>query len=246
MLRGAMRVRGVALNVLLVLVPTVVLCLFAIEVPLRLAGYGRLEIYQPDPVVFWKLKPNQDGLTKVGQKKFHINTHGTRGREFTREKPADAIRILSLGDSRTFGWGLADDETYSSRIEAALQQQIGGRARVEVINAGVNAWSFPQMDAYFRREGLAYRPDYVILGDGNAWTQFVEGADPAFVRRFAWSVRLKNLLRRFAAYHYLIEVKLEDFYQRHRTKFSLLRRICGSLINDSGGLVFRSSEGTRR
>ncbi len=30
------------------------------------------------------------------------------------------------------------------------------------------------------------------------------------------------------------------------THVGLLRRICGSLINDSGGLVFRSSEGTRR
>jgi lysophospholipase L1-like esterase len=32
-------------------------------------------------------------------------------------------------------------------------------------------------------------------------------------------VRLKNLLRRSAIYHYVIEVKLENFYQRHRARF---------------------------
>jgi len=32
------------------------------------------------------------------------------GRNFQIEKPAGTIRILSLGDSRTFGWGLTDEE----------------------------------------------------------------------------------------------------------------------------------------
>jgi hypothetical protein len=32
-------------------------------------------------------------------------------------------------------------------------------------------------------------------------------------------VKLKNFLRRFALYHFFIEVQLQDFYQRHRTKF---------------------------
>jgi hypothetical protein len=32
-------------------------------------------------------------------------------------------------------------------------------------------------------------------------------------------VWLKNFLRRFAIYHYVVEVKLEAYYQRYRTKF---------------------------
>jgi len=32
-------------------------------------------------------------------------------------------------------------------------------------------------------------------------------------------VRLKNFLRHFAIYHYVIEVKLQHFYERQRTKF---------------------------
>ena len=191
----------------------------SLEIILRLNGYGNLEIYEPDPLLYWKLKPNQNCYTKVGHKPVHINSQGTRGREFQIEKPAGTIRILSLGDSRTFGWGLDESETYSSRLQQMIQEKLGDRKKVEVINAGVNAWSFPQMLVYFRETGLRYQPDVVILAEANLWTQFSEKNSPEFVRKFMWRVRLKNLLRRSAIYHYVLEVKLKSFYERHRTKF---------------------------
>ncbi len=228
-------------------------CVFVCELALRLAGYGNLEIYEPDTKLFWKLKPNQDCFTKIDRQPVHINAHGTRGPEFQSEKPAGTFRILALGDSRTFGWGLADEATYSRRVEQLLNANIepaafhpqpptggnpltpalspsevergnrgqvfGGAKRVEVINAGVNAWSYAQMAVYLRETGLHFQPDVVLLGEANLWTQFSEQSDPEFVRKFLWRVRLKNLLRRFALYHYVVEVQLQEFYQRNRTKF---------------------------
>jgi hypothetical protein len=126
---------------------------------------------------------------------------------------------LSLGDSRTFGWGLTDEETYSRRLERLLQAHVGGGKKVEVVNAGVDAWSYPQMLVYFRDFGLKYQPDYVILGNANLWTQFSEKNSPEFVRQFMWRVRLKNFLRHFAIFHFVVEVQLQKFYQRERTKF---------------------------
>src|SRR5271165_5992141 len=128
---------------------TFLLCVAACELVLRLMGYGNLEIYQPDPSLYWKLKPNQNCFTKIGRKPVHINSQGTRGAEFQPEKPAGTLRILSLGDSRTFGWGLSEAETYSARLEHLLQSQGSKSKAVEVINAGVNAWSYPQMLVYF-------------------------------------------------------------------------------------------------
>jgi hypothetical protein len=130
------------------------LCFLALELTLRLMGYGNLEIYQPDAKLYWRLKPNQDCFTKIDHKPVHINSHGTRGPEFSDEKPAGAIRILSLGDSRTFGWGLTDEETYSRRLQNLVQKYVGENSKVEVINAGVNAWSYSQMLVYFREHGL--------------------------------------------------------------------------------------------
>lgn len=216
---------------------------FGCELVLRFAGYGHLEIYEPDAKLYWKLKPNQDCFTKVDHRPVHINSQGTRGPEFSPVKSANTFRILSLGDSRTFGWGLADEETYSRNLEHLLQSFLerskpltqalppsegegrnrrlafGAATRVEIINAGVNAWSYPQMAVYFRDVGVRYQPDVVILAEANLWTQFSERNDPAFVSKFLWRVRLKNFLRRFAIYHYVIEVKLRDLYEQQRTKF---------------------------
>lgn len=233
------------------------LCFVVCEAALRFAGYGNLEIYEPHPQLYWRLKPNQDCFTKVDRRPVHINSQGTRGPEFSVQKSAGTFRILSLGDSRTFGWGVSDADTYSRRMEELLKglrganieqptsnnqhpmgerpltpalspsggereklrTAFGGAKRVEVINAGVNAWSYAQMAVYFREIGVRFQPDLVVLGEANLWTQFSEKNDPEFVKKFLWRVRLKNLLRRFAIYHYVVEVKLKDFYERNRTKF---------------------------
>lgn len=198
---------------------TFLFCAVLLELALRVAGFGNLEIYEPNPALYWRLKPNQNCFTKIDHKPVHINAHGTRGPDFADAKPPGTLRILSLGDSRTFGWGLTDEETYSRRLERALQAHAGSSRKIEVINAGVNAWSFPQMLVYFREFGLKWQPDAVILADANLWTQFSEKNSSEFVKKFMGRVRLKNFLRRFAAYHFFIEVQLQDFYQRHRSKF---------------------------
>lgn len=158
------------------------LCFVALEILLRIVGYGNLEIYAPDAQLYWRLKPNQDCYTKVGRKPVHINSHGTRGAEFPEAKPTNTIRVLSLGDSRTFGWGLTEEETYSARLGKLLQEKMGMGRQVEVINAGVNAWSYPQMLVYLRERGLKFQPDFVVLGEANLWTQFSENSSPEFVR----------------------------------------------------------------
>jgi len=191
----------------------------AFEIILRICGYGNVEIYQPDSALYWKLKPSQDCYTKIDHKPVHINSKGTRGPEFEVPKPPGTFRILSLGDSRTFGWGMDNSETYSARLRELLQQRCGNSPRIEVINAGVNAWSLPQMKVYFRDTGLSYQPDMVVIAEGNGWSQFSEKNSPEFVRQFMNRVRLKNFLRHFAIYHYIVEVKLQNFYGRYRTRF---------------------------
>ena len=193
-------------------------CAVALELILRFNGYGNLEIYEPDSTLYWKLKPNQNCFTKIGHQPVHINSHGTRGREFEETKASNTVRVLCLGDSRTFGWGLKEEETYPELLAALLQKQNQSR-KIEVINAGVNAWSYPQMLVYLRNTAIRYEPDILILGEANLWTQFSEKNSPEFVRKFMNRVRMKNILRRFATYHFIVEVKLKEFYERNRTRF---------------------------
>ena len=72
--------------------------------------------------------------------------------------------------------------------------------------------------------GVAKRGERTVdeannLAEANLWTQFSEKNSPEFVNTFMRRVRLKNFLRHFAIYHYVVEIKLRNFYERHRTKF---------------------------
>lgn len=194
------------------------LCCVGLEVVLRIAGFGNLEIYEPHPKLYWRLKPNQDCFTKVGRKPVHINSKGTRGREFQAEKPAGTYRILMLGDSRTFGWGLNEEECYAAIVEKNLKTELKGR-EVEVINCGVNAWSYWHMLTFMKEYGFSWNPDLIVLGEGNLWSKFNETNSPEFVKEMLTKVRLKNFLRRFAMYHWIVEIQLQEVYSKYRLKF---------------------------
>ncbi len=87
----------------------------------------------------------------------HINSAGFRGvREYQKEKPADVKRILVLGDSFPFGFGVSDDETFPALLESR------GRNR-EVINLSVPGYGIDQMLVAYRLIGAAYSPDIVVV-----------------------------------------------------------------------------------
>src|SRR5262245_11771761 len=75
------------------------------------------------------------------------------------------------------------------------------------------------MLVFYRDVAAAWQPDLVILGEANLWTQFSEKNSSEFVKSLLTRVRLKNFLRRFAIYHFVVEVQLRLFYEKNRSKF---------------------------
>lgn len=98
-----------------------------------------------------------------------ISSQGLRDREFPLTPPPGRTRILMLGDSLTFGWGVPADRTFSKRLERMLQQA-GHDA--EVINTGVGNYNTEMQVAYFFERGLRFQPDYVVLN------YFINDAEP--------------------------------------------------------------------
>lgn len=190
------------------------------EIILRLMGFGDLEVYEYDPVLFWKLKPGQTCLTKINRKPVHVNNFGFRGKEIALEKPRDCIRILSVGDSRTYGWGVADDETYSAVLEKELNQRLRKRGLcVQILNNGVNAYSYPQIYESIRKNIERYNIDMVVVGMANLWTEFEGNKSEAFLKAWRRRLELKNLLRKCALFNAVVEVRLRELYIRYRQKF---------------------------
>ncbi len=92
-----------------------------------------------------------------------INSKGLRDYDYTFSKPANTYRILVLGDSITFGWGVELKDTYSKCLERKLNQA-GLGAKFEVINTGVGNYNLKAEIEFLKREGLKYQPDMIVLG----------------------------------------------------------------------------------
>jgi lysophospholipase L1-like esterase len=93
-----------------------------------------------------------------------VNRLGLRDREIAVPKPAGTVRILGVGDSVTFGYGVPLQDTYLKVLESRLGARAGGGARYEVVNAGVEECG---LDAYLdavRTLAPVLEPDLVLVG----------------------------------------------------------------------------------
>ena len=104
--------------------------------------------------------PNTRRVDKHGTL-YWINEYGLRSPSFSRKK-TNEYRILSLGESSTFGIGVADNETYSALLERALNQKYPHN-HYRIINAGISAYSSTQSVRYLELRGLSFDPDAVLL-----------------------------------------------------------------------------------
>ena len=117
--------------------------------------YGRYTIRGNRPnAEFWHTSVD-------GSWKFVTNSKGFRNtKEFTYEKPANTIRVLSLGDSHTQGHEVRQDFTFSAVLERFLNQH---KSHAEVINAGVSGFGNAEELVFLENEGFKYKPDVVVL-----------------------------------------------------------------------------------
>jgi len=94
-----------------------------------------------------------------------INSIGLRDREVGVPKPANVFRVLAIGDSVTFGFGVRVEESYPKRLETLLNAAGGSSTkRFEVINAGVPATGLVSYLQYLETKGPLLEPDLVLVG----------------------------------------------------------------------------------
>ena len=86
----------------------------------------------------------------------HTNANHLRGAEVPASKPADQQRVLVLGDSYSFGWGVSDEACFPALLDELADD-------LQVINAGVPGWSPAEHYVYLLEEGFDWEPDLVLL-----------------------------------------------------------------------------------
>jgi len=105
----------------------------------------------------WRYRPGARARHRTDEfdVSIRINSRGFRGPEVPFQRTPGRKRIVALGDSFTFGWGVEEEETWPARLARILD--------VEVVNLGVSGYGTDQEYILLQSEGRAYRPDVVLV-----------------------------------------------------------------------------------
>ena len=130
--------------------------------PLGISYYELAGDYTRDKMadehLVFRHKPSWE--TRYGDVLVTYNERGLRDRPIL-PKAEGEYRILALGDSVTFGWGVPQNQIFAFRLEQLLQGRL--QRPVRVINSGVGGYNTVQELTYFKQEGVTFQPDLVML-----------------------------------------------------------------------------------
>jgi lysophospholipase L1-like esterase len=131
------------------------------------------DVFKKDRRLLWRLRPSQEITSRFFEgKTYRINSHGLRGDEIGPK--SDRLRILLLGNSCTFGWGMSDNNTYAYHLERMINAD-STMPPVEVINGGVPGYSSFQGRRFYTEELYRLEPDIIMIMFG--WNDQWAAAD---------------------------------------------------------------------
>ena len=156
------------------------------DVPIRFGMTNWPDIVEKDPWLFWQLKADARAPRDQGKMTgFVANGDHMRNPDLPVERDAGDYRILSLGDSVTFGWGVQYEEAYPTVLGELLTAAHPGR-NVQFMNGACSGYTTHQGREVLRRRALKYRPDVVTLWFGWNDSVFWDGmTDRDHARIFA-------------------------------------------------------------
>lgn len=127
----------------------------------QIRQYVLKDMYVADERAGYRPAPGFSGrIERAGHvTEFSLDSLGVRG---PGVGPKTRPRILALGDSFTWGWGVPQGEEWIHHAGAEIER-LGGPA-VETINGGVNGYGTDNALVRLEELGPAVQPDLVLLG----------------------------------------------------------------------------------
>lgn len=149
---------------------------------------------------------------------YRIEANGMRSPQIPFEKAEGTYRVLVVGDSIAFGWGVEESECFPRVLERMLQAgpRPDGVERFEVINGGCPGWGLPHYLRFLADVGLQYDPDLVLVTFiNNDLTDFIQSLSPAepspFLELPGW-LQFSRLARTVKAAYDASQTDKGDFF----------------------------------
>lgn len=124
----------------------------------------QLPMCRPDALTIWRYRPDVRLTYRTPEFETLIRTNDAGLRE-GQIAPAtdDVATVLFIGDSFTFGWGVAEEQRYSEALARLLAERRPG-TRLRIVNAGHWMYTFDQQLVLMKEMIERYRPAVVVQG----------------------------------------------------------------------------------
>ena len=160
------------------------------------------------------------------------NSAGMRGRrEYLIERTDGVGRVLILGDSFSYGFGVEDDQVISAVLEDELNQNAPDGRSYEVANLSVSGFGQAEELVTYRELGRSYKADYVVMFyfdndiGNNVVSELFELSDEGTIVRtqesYLPAVKTREVLYRFAPVRWLFT---------HSEAWNLIRNLLSSIV----------------
>jgi lysophospholipase L1-like esterase len=208
------------------------------------------EVFMRDPDIFWRFRPSQEINSRFFEgKSYRINSSGLRGDEIPPR--SDKKRLVFLGNSCTFGWGVSEEQTFVKLTERLLNERQAEKI-FETINAGIPGFSSFQGRRFYVSDMASLKPEivFIMFAWNDQWAAGGNIPDNQQKSPPKWIIKSQNLFSRLKIYRLLrkiilsvTEPSLEDKLDRQNPVYRVsLEDFYGNLY----ALVnFIRSEGSR-
>ncbi|MBN2385153.1 hypothetical protein JXQ70_19945 [bacterium] len=167
----------------------------------------------------YKMKPNMDTrivnyfnqLERERGISFEVksNSQGFRSREYKRKKDENVFRVVALGDSSTFGWGVDTEYMFTSVLEDRLNEVESG-LDYEVLNFGMPGYSSEHGLEVFKHVVDGLEPDLVLVSFGANDCRFTHQTHRELMaREETWIGAARHFLRYFKTYKFMRKLILK-------------------------------------
>lgn len=161
-----------------------------------------------DARLFWKQKPNLD----VEFEGAGVKTNELGLRDHRVKNKNGQLRIVCLGASPTFGWGVEQNDVYAKQLEQLLQKAVPDK-NIEVLNAGQIGYSSFQGSRFLKENIVRLAPDIItvsyVINDVDKYRFYRSDgrSDKELSPKTEWLVSVENFLDKskfFTVYKKLI------------------------------------------
>ncbi len=124
-----------------------------------------------------------------------VSAQRLRNRVVVTPKPAGVYRVLIVGDSVPFGWGVGEGEEYPRLLENELRKSPRADGRTyEVINGGSPGWGLAEEFFWLESTGITFEPDLVLHSIINNDIEAHPKAPPLFLTDGLRRIRALRLI----------------------------------------------------